>query len=242
MVKGCSVWSCTNRSNGQAKERGVKFFRFPVDKHKRRSWIKAINRRDWQPTSNSFVCSDHFVSGWHAYDRSEVDYTPTVFHYKKKPVSPGRSNRAFRRNLSKTFEEAARRQKEREDGMLRLSMAHHDYAIVTDKTEDVKNYVNTGIQYECDPVLEENISLREENIILREKERKLTFSVEKIKENDKATRFYTGLPTFGVFLWLFNFLKIKAQDMTFWDGQNTPGDRKRPMNIEYPLSVYKVNV
>lgn len=29
------------------------------------------------------------------------------------------------------------------------------------------------------------------------------WSVEKIKDDDEKTKFYTGLPTFAVFLWLF---------------------------------------
>ncbi|XP_069108933.1 THAP domain-containing protein 2-like [Argopecten irradians] len=155
MVKGCSVRGCTKRSNGKGRETGVKFFKFPMDRHKRRSWIKALNRKDWEPTANSFLCLDHFVSGWHAYDRPELDYTPTVFHYKQKAT-----NLAFKCNLSKTFEEAAQIQKEQEEGMLRQSMAQHDYVISTDtdNTECTdKSYSTTGMQSEWDPVLEENI-------------------------------------------------------------------------------------
>ncbi|XP_069103104.1 THAP domain-containing protein 2-like [Argopecten irradians] len=145
MVKGCS---------NRIRETGVKFFKFPMDRHKRRSWIKALNRKDWEPTANSFLCSDHFVSGRHAYDRSELDYTPTVFHYKQKATNLARTNRAFKRNLSKTFEEAAQIQKEQEEGMLRQSMAQHDYVISTDtdNTECTdKSYSTTGMQSEWDP-------------------------------------------------------------------------------------------
>lgn len=101
MVKGCSVYGCTNRSNGSARDRGVKFFKFPKGKIKRRAWIRSLNRRNWQPTENSFVCSDHFVSGWHADEREDVDFAPTVFKYKAKGIDEERSNRAFRRNLTK---------------------------------------------------------------------------------------------------------------------------------------------
>ncbi|KAK3097377.1 hypothetical protein FSP39_009114 [Pinctada imbricata] len=29
------------------------------------------------------------------------------------------------------------------------------------------------------------------------------WAVEKIKDNDSATKFYTGIPTFAIFLWIF---------------------------------------
>ena len=60
----------------------MKFFKFPTSKHKRRSWIRALNRRNWVPTANSIVCSEHFVSDWHEDDRDEVDYAPSLFVYK----------------------------------------------------------------------------------------------------------------------------------------------------------------
>ncbi|XP_069119302.1 uncharacterized protein [Argopecten irradians] len=51
-----------------------------------------------------------------------------------------------------------------------------------------------------------------------------------IQDNDEKTRFYTGQPTFTVFLWLFNFLKPKAEKMRYWVGQKTSSfaDRQRP--------------
>lgn len=33
--------------------------------------------------------------------------------------------------------------------------------------------------------------------------RERTWSTQKIRDDDSATRFYTGLPSFAVFMWLF---------------------------------------
>lgn len=91
------------------------------------------------------------------------------------------------------------------------------------------------MQSEEDPLLIENQQLRKENSELKEKVKRLTWSVEKIKDDDKATKFYTGLPSFSVFLWLFSFLSAKAENMTFWDGKNTPSERRRPLKTSIPL-------
>lgn len=40
-------------------------------------------------------------------------------------------------------------------------------------------------------------------VSLQEKLEACKWSVQKIRDNDQATRFYTGLPTFAVFMWLY---------------------------------------
>lgn len=54
-----------------------------------------------------------------------------------------------------------------------------------------------------DPILKENELLRKENKILKEQMERLQWDVNKSKDDDVATRFYTGLPSFAVFLWLY---------------------------------------
>ena len=49
-------------------------------------------------------------------------------------------------------------------------------------------------------------SLRAENEELKKKNKELAFGVHKIEENDDATKFYTGLPAWRVFLHLYHFL------------------------------------
>lgn len=55
------------------------------------------------------------------------------------------------------------------------------------------------------------------------------WGVERIKDNDGMTKFSTGLPSFAIYLWLFNFLASKCSRMTYWrgHGQLTAGDRVR---------------
>ncbi|XP_014290273.1 THAP domain-containing protein 1 [Halyomorpha halys] len=57
MVTSCSVFGCTKRS-GKDK---VSFHRIPLNPELRDLWIKAINRKNWTPSSNSKICSDHFL-------------------------------------------------------------------------------------------------------------------------------------------------------------------------------------
>ncbi|XP_021373035.1 uncharacterized protein LOC110463026 isoform X2 [Mizuhopecten yessoensis] len=62
-----------------------------------------------------------------------------------------------------------------------------------------------GVQCDEDPLLLESRRLQEEVRLLKEEVRQLKWGVGKIKDNDTRTRFYTGLPTFAVFLWLYKF-------------------------------------
>ena len=47
-----------------------------------------------------------------------------------------------------------------------------------------------------------------------------------IEGNDRATRFYTGLPTFVVFVALFEYLQGKASRMRLWRGPKAEEHRK----------------
>lgn len=43
-----------------------------------------MNRDKWTPNEHSWICSDHFVEGWHGDDPGDENYAPTLFSYKKK--------------------------------------------------------------------------------------------------------------------------------------------------------------
>ncbi len=74
MVLTCCVVGCHKRG-GRDK---VSFFRVPsspgptedeamaeLTSRRRQAWIAKINRKDWDPSKFTRVCSDHFMSGLH---------------------------------------------------------------------------------------------------------------------------------------------------------------------------------
>ncbi|KAK0153712.1 THAP domain-containing protein 1 [Merluccius polli] len=63
----CCAVGCTNRFNKFNKTR--KFYRIPSTRtplkaNRRRRWLQAIRRSDWneQMIKNATICSDHFIS------------------------------------------------------------------------------------------------------------------------------------------------------------------------------------
>ncbi|XP_063770430.1 THAP domain-containing protein 5-like [Pseudophryne corroboree] len=57
-VMTCVVYGCNSIFT---KESGKRFYRFPMKNPERLSkWVQAVQRTEWQPSSASRVCSDHF--------------------------------------------------------------------------------------------------------------------------------------------------------------------------------------
>ncbi len=108
----CCVVNC-HRNNVKDKE-SVSFFRFPKrNEEQRKKWIQAVRRKnqdgsDWEPNSNSRICSEHFVGGWWSPSCNDPDYVPTVFptnHVEPKSNQDLlRFERARARSLSKGFD------------------------------------------------------------------------------------------------------------------------------------------
>lgn len=53
------------------------------------------------------------------------------------------------------------------------------------------------------------------------------FDVQMLKDNDKVTRFYTGMPTYDSFLALVDYLEPKVKAMRSWKGTGTNVEEKR---------------
>ena len=55
----CAVYGCYSGSTKESRQ-GVKFFRFPKDKHTLKKWILACKRKDEVKVKCARVCSKHF--------------------------------------------------------------------------------------------------------------------------------------------------------------------------------------
>ena len=65
MVRSCSALGCTNRDSEASRSKGIKFYRFPKNEEKRKLWLKALEREDFDPSESAAICSIHFVGGMH---------------------------------------------------------------------------------------------------------------------------------------------------------------------------------
>ncbi|XP_048737564.2 uncharacterized protein LOC125652413 [Ostrea edulis] len=248
MVIQCVVFKCSNRQGSKAKEKGVSFFRFPKDRRKRAAWIKTINRNNWAPNEYSRVCSELFVDSWHSDDPTDINYRPTLFSYKTREPSEtqaAREERHSKRNLLQEINETDRTER-------LLMQKHHDFSLYSHSyytsqpdclqdinnnndenmildDVDIKTLKDEGVQCDPDPLLQENLALKKELDDLKRERSRYIWNVEKIANDDAKTKFYTGLPSFAVFMWLFNSMRPKAERMRYWIGSNTylTADRQR---------------
>ncbi|XP_038136298.1 THAP domain-containing protein 1 A-like [Cyprinodon tularosa] len=90
----CCAVGCTNRFDKNNKTR--KFYRIPSTRtpfkaNKRRLWLQAIRRSDWneQMIKNASICSDHFISGEASDDIDSPDFVPSIFPYSIQPGKDG---------------------------------------------------------------------------------------------------------------------------------------------------------
>ena len=76
MPQSCVVVGCTSRSHAGS---GIGFFSFTIEHERRRLWIAAVNRKDWQPSTSSRVCGRHFLLGKpYIFSAGHPDYAPCV--------------------------------------------------------------------------------------------------------------------------------------------------------------------
>jgi hypothetical protein len=45
------------------EQKKVSFYRIPTEASRRREWLAAINRKNFEPTASHRLCGDHFISG-----------------------------------------------------------------------------------------------------------------------------------------------------------------------------------
>ncbi|XP_045172251.2 uncharacterized protein LOC123534193 [Mercenaria mercenaria] len=78
MVQSCVVVGCTNRWEKGSK---VSWHRIPNENNpvRRKQWLSAINRKNWNPNSQDRVCGKHFVSGSASQIPEDPDYAPSLY-------------------------------------------------------------------------------------------------------------------------------------------------------------------
>ena len=68
MPSSCCAPNCTNR---HFKGTEIKFHRFPLNEALRKRWVIASRRKDFLPSSASFICSEHFKTDDYLFSDSK---------------------------------------------------------------------------------------------------------------------------------------------------------------------------
>lgn len=84
----CCAPNCSNRRN---RKENIQFYRIPKDKELRKIWRLRIRRKQFKPTANTRLCSEHFVRGRRSMDPSNASYFPSVFCHSHNKSNGGRN-------------------------------------------------------------------------------------------------------------------------------------------------------
>lgn len=81
MPMSCVAPNCSGRYR---KGTTVGYFRIPSDFKRKKLWLQALSRENWEPKSYHRVCGAHFVKGRPTLDPNDVDFMPSVFNLNPK--------------------------------------------------------------------------------------------------------------------------------------------------------------
>ena len=205
------------------------FFQFSVDPRRKEVWIWAISwldasGRKWEQSVQDRICGFHYVCGRSSKEESAIDYVPTIFRDAKKrgnarKSDPAREERAAKRSRNKPIDNEVQ-----DAASVLMDLSWH-----TEPNIEAKAFVDCRIQV-SDSIWEENGRLWDEVATLKatvcDLKRQLqdrensNSKLQLIQDNDKKTKFYTGLPSIAVFMALFTFLKPKIESMSMWTGKS----------------------
>ena len=61
---------CSNYTGEESKT----VFSFPKEEDLKKRWIKFVNRKDWEPTSSSYICIKYFEEKYHKKGKNSKRY------------------------------------------------------------------------------------------------------------------------------------------------------------------------
>ena len=103
LVMGKNDFCCAHGcSNNRKRNPKLQFYRIPGDLSRRKAWLKRIRRKNFTPTENTRICSEHFVGGAKSDDPEAEGYVPSIFsHSHSVSNTPRRSRNSLKSNTAK---------------------------------------------------------------------------------------------------------------------------------------------
>ena len=119
--------NCFNRRN---RKENIQFYRIPKDKELRKIWLLHIRRKQFKPTANTHLCSEHFVGGRRSMDPSSASYHPSVFFHSHNKSNGGRNTLRSRSTIPDDQERDHKPKVKRKLKMVG-AFCYNDYCVVS---------------------------------------------------------------------------------------------------------------
>ncbi|XP_077981440.1 uncharacterized protein LOC144436508 [Glandiceps talaboti] len=204
-VERCAYGTCRSDSRFAARDymEGVFFVRFPKPKtqpEKCERWVRACSRGDnfgvHRVKQDTYICSHHFVDG----------NGPTLAHPDPIPATA--------RGIEiRIFEE----KKLRPPPKCRPPQTLEGNANEIDKASK-RNRVMIETATQTD-VCMEHIRKYTDKALIDKNYLKRQLFMEDVLENDESCKFYTGLVSIQVLMYVFDWIKVKAEKLRLRKGE-----------------------
>ncbi len=229
MGKCCCAVGCSNRFS---KGCGLHFYRFPVNPERKNSWNAAVNRKDWQPTEFTWICSTHFVGGRKSDDPVSPAYVPTLFKYVRSPAKRKalcqlerceHTGMLKKRRLEAQCKEAASNTLlEASTIMLRDKevdgLPEQTDSMTCSELEVSEDVTDSCVQSSCSVMTDMTVNsvndlerecdkLREENLKMKQELKSLK-TIDNFLNDIKKVCYFTGLPSIETVRAIFDYIFI----------------------------------
>ena len=81
LVYKCCVVNCRSNYTG---EESTTVFSFRKEEELKKRWMTFVNRKDWEPTSSSYICTKHFEEKYYEKGKNSKRYRLAM---NMKPVA-----------------------------------------------------------------------------------------------------------------------------------------------------------
>jgi len=218
---------------------GIKFFKCTNKKYHKK-WERLLHLKDYKVTANTKVCSNHFKHG----QPFQIDPHPSL--YLKGYDSSTKQRRPLERlnieNYPKTSVTKTRKRKNTNkcdvsiqvdfDDILESMEHEHDY---NNRCDCEKSTCFICTKQKIAKLEDELERMKSEYLFLdsefkKYKERPCEpedkkFTINEIFNSDHLIKFYTGIPTYAIFQWLIDQIKLHAANMKYFRGKESMEDK-----------------
>ncbi|KAK0151943.1 THAP domain-containing protein 4 [Merluccius polli] len=213
----CCAVGC---NNSRKRNPGMIFYSLPREKERRYKWLATIRRDLWTPTSNTLLCSEHFLSGAKQDNPLSPDFVPSLFAHTSKREGEKQHyafqkfqktqlmKRKIRENCSSLADPSTTSVTDMEEH--EVTTDHHtDHSYSRDTGPGiVEPCMNPSCQAVMFAMESECTRLRAEVCELRARVEERPLNEEAFRDNDTMVQELTGLPSFAKLIIVFNFLSF----------------------------------